>query len=525
MPDAVKVCQSAGITVRMVTGDNIHTARHIARECGILTGEGLALEGPAFRAMPEEELAEMLPQLQVLARSSPEDKLVLVSALKKQGEVVAVTGDGTNDAPALKESDVGLAMGIAGTEVAKEAADIVIMDDNFSSIVKSVLWGRSVFCSIRKFLQFQLTVNFVALVVAFVGAVAGGRIPLNVLQLLWVNLIMDTMGALALATEDPDPALLDDRPHGRDEPLITRKMWKHILVQGFYQLFWLFFFMYALPGLRWQRYRITDQCGLIATGPVHAPGGPNAGYCLERMTAPASAGGAGYAPATAQAYCTLLTQCGSPCGDRGAPGCAAAFAAAGGPAAAPGAPVPGSERDALCGAGGGGACPAYSDFRKAVQFWGTKHEKQSHDDFKRADSLLFNAFIFSQIFNEINARRINDEVNMFAGLHRSPIFIGVILVTVALQVIIMQTKMGVFFKVTPLNGAEWGVSVAIGAGAVLVSVLTRLLAQGVARARRRRAAARAAAAGGGGGLDGNGAAAAAATELAKPAAGGVAAAV
>eukprot|EP00877_Chromochloris_zofingiensis_P010934 jgi/Chrzof1/6094/Cz17g09140.t1 len=136
VPDAVKTCQHAGIFIRMVTGDNIHTAKHIARECGILTEGGVALEGPIFRSMPANELIPLLPKLQVLAGSSPEDKLTLVHMLKQQGEVVAVTGDGTNDAPALKESDVGLAMGIAGTEVAKEAADIVIMDDNFSSIVK-----------------------------------------------------------------------------------------------------------------------------------------------------------------------------------------------------------------------------------------------------------------------------------------------------------------------------------------------------------------------------------------------------
>ena len=153
VPDAVATCQRAGITVRMVTGDNIHTARHIARECGILAEGGLAMEGPDFRALPEGELMNLLPRLQVLARSSPADKLVLVRTLKKMGDIVAVTGDGTNDAPALKESDVGMAMGIAGTEVSKEAADIVIMDDNFSSIVKAVMWGRSVFCNIRKFLQ------------------------------------------------------------------------------------------------------------------------------------------------------------------------------------------------------------------------------------------------------------------------------------------------------------------------------------------------------------------------------------
>lgn len=249
VPDAVQQCKNAGIHVRMVTGDNIFTAQHIARECGILT-DGIAMEGPDFRRRAEQDvetLKKELPKLQVLARSSPTDKHTLVSLLRGLGEVVAVTGDGTNDAPALKESDVGLAMGIAGTEVAKEAADIVIMDDNFSSIVKAVLWGRSVFSNIRKFLQFQLTVNVVALVVAFVAAMVGGETPLNVLQLLWVNLIMDTLAALALATENPTPDLLDEKPHGRDEPLLSQTMIKHILLQSLYQLVVIFVVLYSFP--------------------------------------------------------------------------------------------------------------------------------------------------------------------------------------------------------------------------------------------------------------------------------------
>ncbi|CAN0435273.1 unnamed protein product, partial [Laminaria digitata] len=152
------------------------------------------------------------------------------------GEVVGATGDGTNDAPALKTADVGLSMGLSGTDVAKDASDIVIMDDRFSSIVKAVLWGRSVFDNIRKFLQFQLTVNVVALTLTFLSAVSGYEPPLNAVMMLWVNLIMDTMGALALGTEPPTMALLRRRPYKRNSSLINRIMWRNIAVQAAYQL-------------------------------------------------------------------------------------------------------------------------------------------------------------------------------------------------------------------------------------------------------------------------------------------------
>jgi len=166
--ESVAICRSAGITVRMVTGDNITTAKAIARECGILTDESRAIEGPKFREKSEEELREIIPKLQVMARSSPMDKHTLVKQLRTTfEEVVAVTGDGTNDAPALHEADIGLAMGIAGTEVAKESADVIILDDNFSTIVTVAKWGRSVYINIQKFVQFQLTVNVVALIVNF----------------------------------------------------------------------------------------------------------------------------------------------------------------------------------------------------------------------------------------------------------------------------------------------------------------------------------------------------------------------
>ena len=161
VPDAVKACQRAGIRVRMVTGDNVVTARNIAKQCGILSKGGIVMEGSEFRRLTLEQMDRLVPNLEVLARSSPTDKQLLVGRLKERGDTVAVTGDGTNDGPALKLADVGFAMGIAGTEVAKEASDIILMDDNFASIVKAVIWGRSVYDSVRKFLQFQLTVNLV----------------------------------------------------------------------------------------------------------------------------------------------------------------------------------------------------------------------------------------------------------------------------------------------------------------------------------------------------------------------------
>lgn len=255
VPNAIKTCQEAGITVRMVTGDNINTARSIATKCGILkpNEDFLILEGKEFNKMirdgngvVQQHLFDRVwPKLRVVARASPTDKYNLVkgimeSELHDGREVVAVTGDGTNDAPALKKADVGFAMGLAGTDVAKEACDIILTDDNFTSIVKAVMWGRNVYDSIAKFLQFQLTVNVVAVVVAFVGACAVQDSPLRAIQMLWVNLIMDTLASLALATELPTPDLLRRKPYGRTQPLVSRIMLKSILAQALYQLVVIF---------------------------------------------------------------------------------------------------------------------------------------------------------------------------------------------------------------------------------------------------------------------------------------------
>ena len=269
VPGAVARCQNAGIRVVMVTGDHKGTAVSIARKCGILPATwmpnpvaqkpllspskrrhtkvevlsskgGLVMEGPEFRKLKGNNLKIACQNLCVLARSSPDDKALLVSTLQQEcNEVVGVTGDGTNDARALKVADVGLAMGIAGTEIAKEAANIVIMDDNFNSIVASVRWGRSIRENIRKFLTFQLSINLVALTLTFVVACCNHgsttKFPLTSVQLLWVNLIMDSFAALALATEPPTDALLERPPDNRDAPMITKTMWKHMIGHSIFQ--------------------------------------------------------------------------------------------------------------------------------------------------------------------------------------------------------------------------------------------------------------------------------------------------
>ncbi|PVH64635.1 hypothetical protein PAHAL_2G319400 [Panicum hallii] len=239
--NAVQLCSIAGVKVRMVTGDNVETAKAIALECGILdtkdaASEPSVIEGKVFRDMSEAAREEIVEKITVMGRSSPHDKLLLVQSLKRKGHVVAVTGDGTNDAPALHEADIGLSMGISGTEVAKESSDIIILDDDFTSVVKVVRWGRSVYANIQKFIQFQLTVNVAALVINVVAAVSSGDVPLNAVELLWVNLIMDTLGALALATEPPIDNLMKRHPVGRREPLVTNIMWRNLFIQALYQI-------------------------------------------------------------------------------------------------------------------------------------------------------------------------------------------------------------------------------------------------------------------------------------------------
>ncbi len=234
VPQALAHCRQAGIQVKMVTGDSPETAREIARQSRLWDKdqegqEGLLMTGAQFQALEEEEAMAAATRLRIMARARPNDKLRLVQCLRQQGEVVAVTGDGTNDAPALNRADVGIAMGKTGTAVAKEAADIILLDDSFPSIVQAVLWGRSLYRNLQKFLIFQLTVNLVALSIAILGPFLNLELPLTVIQVLWINLIMDTFAAIALATDPPDPALMQLPPRRQGDFMISLPMLRQIL--------------------------------------------------------------------------------------------------------------------------------------------------------------------------------------------------------------------------------------------------------------------------------------------------------
>ncbi len=465
VPDSVKKCQGAGIFVRMVTGDNMETAKAIAKQCNIYHNEpwtdprgdqhpaGRAVLGSQFREVtgglvlpphfyheckccdcsndplfikdyktpdyPEHfgypsmvnhrtclcddwtpeaiekrggkdractkeckergcykrlkhekderelqkyyvvknqgQFEQFVDTLQVMARSAPTDKHLLVTGLMERNQVVAVTGDGTNDGPALAKSNVGFAMGITGTSVAKDASDIVLMDDNFTSIVKAVMWGRNVYDSIRKFLQFQLTVNVVALIVAFSSACILSESPLTAVQLLWVNLIMDTFAALALATELPTEKLLDRVPYTKNESLISRLMLRNIIGQALFQLLILFFFIYEGPVL------------------FNIPIGSGLGYGAEA----------------------------------------------------------------------------------------TKHY-----------TLIFNTFVFMQVFNEFNSRKINNEANVFENIFTNGMFWMVIVITIVLQIVLVEFA-GPFVSTTALNWYQYLISVAIGAVSLITYQLFR----------------------------------------------------
>ncbi|OAG09737.1 calcium-translocating P-type ATPase [Paraphaeosphaeria sporulosa] len=347
VPEAVAKCKHAGVIVRMVTGDNVITAKAIATDCGIYT-DGVVMEGPEFRKLSDEEMNETLPRLQVLARSSPEDKRILVTKLRELGGIVAVTGDGTNDGPALKAADIGFSMGISGTEVAKEASAIILMDDNFASILTALMWGRAVNDAVQKFLQFQITVNITAMVVAFVTAIQDSemRSVLTAVQLLWINLFMDSLAALSLSTDPPTEEILDRPPTPRSASILSLTMWKMIIGQAIYQI--------------------------IATFVIHFAGPKFLPYPENEMR-----------------------------------------------------------------------------------------------------TIIFNVFVWLQIFNQYNNRRLDNKLNIFVGIHKNYYFIVMNVIMVGCQVVIIYVG-GRAFSIVQLDGNQWAISVVVALLCVPWGVCVRL---------------------------------------------------
>ena len=403
--DSVRKCHNAGITIRMVTGDNLDTAKAIAVDAGILLAKEADdnntypyafMEGQVFRKAcgglkknyndpkdPKKVTSEEIinkdkfkiiaDQLKVLARSTPEDKYMLVTGLKELGKVVAVTGDGTNDAPALKKADVGFAMGIAGTEVAKDSSDIIILDDNFASIVTAIKWGRNIYTNVRKFLQFQLTVNVVAMFIVFVGSVVLRDPPLTSVQMLWVNLIMDTCGALALATEPPSDSLLNDKPYPRDDQIVTPTMIRNILGQAFYQIAVLLTLLFAGA----------EMFGLVY------------------------------------------------------------------------------DKDSI-------------GFYIKTTVDGKDYFTPNDPKFEHY-TLIFHAFVFMQIFNEINARKLGErEFNVFEGFFNNLLFIGIIIATIAVQICMVEFG-GAALRTVPLTLEQHIICICIGMFSLIQGVLIKFI--------------------------------------------------
>ncbi len=234
VPAAVAKCQSAGIGIKIVTGDTPGTATEIARQIGLWKPEDTErnrITGVAFAELSDEEALDRVMDLKIMSRARPTDKQRLVQLLQQKGAVVAVTGDGTNDAPALNHAQVGLSMG-TGTSVAKEASDITLLDDSFNSIGTAVMWGRSLYKNIQRFIVFQLTINFVALLIVLLGSIVGTELPLTVTQMLWVNLIMDTFAALALASIPPSESVMNDKPRRSTDFIISKAMQHNIFGVG-----------------------------------------------------------------------------------------------------------------------------------------------------------------------------------------------------------------------------------------------------------------------------------------------------
>ncbi len=482
VPEAVDICKGAGIKVVMVTGDNIDTAVAIAKECNIITEEieresstacPTSITGKEFyekiggmvcdsceqdlkfcscprtqgavdalkeikrkdnpnwkgdiplrkeRIVKKDVFKKIHKNLKVIARSRPEDKYTMVYGLRELGEVVAVTGDGTNDAPALSKSNVGFAMGISGTDIAKQAADIIILNDNFATIVLAVKWGRNIYDNIRKFVQFQLTVNVCACILVFISSCIGNETALGAIQMLWLNLIMDSLGSLALATEPPHDNLLNRKPYPKKEYIINTRMWKHIVFQALFQLGFLVAVYLVghefIPESNPRYITVAEQLkACYGTIPGQKKG-------KSQDTSKMIAG-----PALFWEKEILRQPDATPkqCGD----------------------------------------FFKYRNLEEAKPFflgtYGSTHL-----------TLIFNSFVLYTLFNQINVRVIDGSYNIFQDFHKNWMFATLIFVELGLQALIVQFT-GKFFKVADngLDGIQWSASFIFGMMTFFVSILLK----------------------------------------------------
>jgi len=511
--EAVKNCKISGITVIMVTGDIIVTARAIAEECGIIDKyqsdilkeelrkeeikskmksteviekSNIAMLGPDFsnqvglicdnedckkptqnlsndknnehieickcfvsehekenaikknpddinlknRKVRKEIIANLthfekiIKSLRVIARAQPIDKYVLVLGLKSLGNVVAVTGDGTNDAQALSKADVGFAMGKAGTDIAKEASDIILLDDNFASIITAVKYGRNIFDCIRKFIQFQLTVNLCACLLVFITACIGNETPLTAIQMLWVNLIMDSLGSLALATEPPnEKKLLGRKPYGRNEYIVNKLMWKHIIGQSVVELIlMLFLYLYAPQFIREQNPARIAEADLIKLCFGKYPGrSPDQdGYFIIDGSINAWESSSIILPNTG------VNVCGNTYGLK---------------------------------------TNLYNAF--------TTYEKSNGNTAHM--TIIFNTFVLYTLFNQLNSRIIDDSFNIFLDLHKNPYFIIIEVCELGLHAVLIQFSANIF-KCTRggLTAYQWGICFGFGSISFIVNIILKL---------------------------------------------------
>lgn len=473
VPESVKMCHKAGINVIMITGDNIQTALSIATQSNIISEnmrgrDGISMTGEEFyskiggvRSKTKEqintdqaeddedmvgktskkfeignleEFEKITKNLKVLARARAIDKFALVLGLKELDNVVAVTGDGSNDAQALSKADVGFAMGIQGTEAAKQAADIIIMNDDFSSVISSILWGRNIFDNIRKFLQFQLSVNLSAVILVFITSCIGSESPISAIQMLWLNLIMDSLGSLALATESPTKDLLNRKPHSKREYLINGQMWKHIISQSIAQ-FTIVFLLYLFAQKyiieedleKIQIFQQIENCfGDFSAEIVKYNKNKVYHYIIDGKKSkwnPLHLINEGLSPE----YCIFYDE--------------SKF-------------MPGQIKNLE---------DVYIWY--VSEFGNTAHM-----------TIVFNCFVLYSIFNQLNSRILDGSFNIFKRIHENLLFIFVFLLEIIVQVLLVQYG-GIAFKCSKggLTIQQWGICIACASITFVVCLLTKLI--------------------------------------------------